>query len=200
MVDQGYTTFGYMMMQMVVAHGGRCAERVVFGDDITDGGRDDLEKITKIAREMVISPRNARLGLTSLTKRVGLNDRPDNPDGELIKYRWDDPHVIPANMTIEVSELFTRELTRYIEETEELALKGLKDNRHILDMIADELLEKSRITGLEVEERMKGLTPVMFEDFAKPFQVNPEEEGPLPHNDKLRYQPLDVYPAPLHRC
>lgn len=48
MVDQGYTTFGYMKMQMVVAHGGRCAERVVFGDDITDGGRDDLEKITKV--------------------------------------------------------------------------------------------------------------------------------------------------------
>lgn len=35
----------------------------------------------------MISPRNARLGLTALTKRVGLNDRPDNPDGELIKYR-----------------------------------------------------------------------------------------------------------------
>lgn len=33
MVDQGYTTFGYMMMQMVVAHRGRCAERVVFGDE-----------------------------------------------------------------------------------------------------------------------------------------------------------------------
>ncbi|KAK7857659.1 atp-dependent zinc metalloprotease ftsh 12, partial [Quercus suber] len=47
MVDQGYTTFGYMQMQMMVAHGGRCAERVVFGNDITDGGRDDLEKITK---------------------------------------------------------------------------------------------------------------------------------------------------------
>ena len=35
-------------MQMVVAHYGRCAERVVFGDEITDGGRDDLEKITKV--------------------------------------------------------------------------------------------------------------------------------------------------------
>ncbi|KAK9138186.1 hypothetical protein Sjap_008780 [Stephania japonica] len=54
-VDQGYTTFGYLKMQMVVAHRGRCAERIVFGDDFTDGGRDDLEKITKIAREMVIS-------------------------------------------------------------------------------------------------------------------------------------------------
>ncbi|KAH6787857.1 FTSH protease 12 [Perilla frutescens var. hirtella] len=173
MVDQGYTTFGYMQMQMVVAHGGRCAERIVFGDDITDGGRDDLEKITKIAREMVISPRNPRLGLTALTKRIGLVDQPDNPDGEIIRYRWDDPHVIPAKMTLEVSELFTRELTRYIDETEELAMKGLKDNRHILDAIAQELVEHSRITGLD---------------------------GPLPHNDRLRYQPLDIYPAPLHRC
>lgn len=200
MVDQGYTTFGYMKMQMVVAHGGRCAERVVFGDDLTDGGRDDLEKITKIAREMVISPMNSRLGLTALTRRVGLADHADTTDGELIKYKWDDPHVIPANMTLEVSELFSRELARYIEETEELAMEGLMANRHILDFIAKELLEKSRITGLEVEERIQVFSPVMFEDFVKPFQINLEEDGPLPHNDKLRYQPLDIYPAPLHRC
>ncbi|CAI9787839.1 unnamed protein product [Fraxinus pennsylvanica] len=200
MVDQGYTTFGYMQMQMVVAHGGHCAERIVFGDDITDGRRDDLEKITKIAREMVISPMNHRLGLTALTKRIGLADRPDNPDGEMIKYKWDDPHIIPADMTLEVSELFTRELTRYIEETEELAMKGLTDNREILDLIAKELLENSRITGLEVKERMEGLSPIMFEDFAKPYQINLEEEGLLPHNERLRYKHLDIYPAPLHRC
>ncbi|KAJ9164490.1 hypothetical protein P3X46_024062 [Hevea brasiliensis] len=200
MIDQGYTTFGYMKMQMVVAHGGRCAEHLVFGDDVTDGGSDDLEKITKIAREMVISPQNASLGLTALTKRVGLRDRPDSPESGLIKYKWDDPHVIPANMTLEVSELFTRELTRYIKETEDLAMRGLRDNIHILDVITKALLEKSRITGLEVEEIMKGLSPMMFEDFVKPFQIDLKEEGPLSHNDKLRYQPLDVYPAPLHRC
>ncbi|XP_055801449.1 ATP-dependent zinc metalloprotease FTSH 12, chloroplastic [Solanum dulcamara] len=198
-VDQGYTTFGYMKMQMVVAHGGRCAERIVFGDDITDGGVDDLEKITKIAREMVISPKNSKLGLTSLTKRIGLSDRPDSPDGEIIKYKWDDPHIIPAHMTVEVSELFTRELTRYIDETEELAMRGLMANRHILDLISNELLEHSRITGLEVENKMRGLRPAMFEDFVKPLQINMEEEGPLPHNDRLSYQPLDIYPAPLHR-
>ncbi|KAE8693533.1 ATP-dependent zinc metalloprotease FTSH 12 [Hibiscus syriacus] len=132
--------------------------------------------------------------------REDMVDQADSSDGELIKYRWDDPHVIPANMTPEVSELFTRELTRYIEETEELTINALKDNRHILDMIANELLEKSRITGLEVEEKIKGLSPVRFEDFVKPFQINLDEEGPLPHNDRLRYQPLDIYPAPLHRC
>ncbi|XP_038901176.1 ATP-dependent zinc metalloprotease FTSH 12, chloroplastic isoform X1 [Benincasa hispida] len=200
MVDQGYTTFGYMKMQMVVAHGGRCAERLVFGNDITDGGKDDLEKITKIAREMVISPQNSRLGLTALTKRIGLADQPDNPDGELIRYRWDDPQVIPANMTLELSELFSRELTRYIEETEELAMNGLRENRQILDMITEQLLDKSRITGLEVKEKLKDLSPAMFEDFIKPFQIDLDAEGALPHKDKLRYRPLDIYPAPLHRC
>ncbi|KAJ0256660.1 ATP-dependent zinc metalloprotease FTSH 12 [Hirschfeldia incana] len=200
MVDQGYTTFGYMKMQMVVAHGGRCAERVVFGDDVTDGGKDDLEKITKIAREMVISPQNAKLGLTQLVKKIGMMDLPDNPDGELIKYRWDHPHVMPADMSIEVSELFTRELTRYIEETEELAMNALRANRHILDLITGELLERSRITGLEVEEKMKSLSPLMFEDFVKPFQINADEEEPLPHKDRVSYQPVDLRPAPLHRC
>ncbi|KAK4398751.1 ATP-dependent zinc metalloprotease FTSH 12, chloroplastic [Sesamum angolense] len=199
-VDQGYTTFGYLQMQMVVAHGGRCAERIVFGDDITDGGRDDLEKITKIAREMVISPRNPRLGLTALTKRIGLVDRPDNPDGEVIRYKWDDPHVIPANMTLEVLSFLQGSWQGTLMRQRELAMKGLEDNRPILDMIARELLEHSRITGLEVQERMRELSPIMFEDFVKPFQINLDEDGPLPHNDRLRFQPLDIYPAPLHRC
>lgn len=41
----------------------------------------------QIAREMVISPRNSRLGLTSLVKRVGMMDRPDSAESELIKYK-----------------------------------------------------------------------------------------------------------------
>lgn len=36
---------------------------------------------------MVISPANSRLGLTRLIKKAGMMDRPDNPDGELIKYK-----------------------------------------------------------------------------------------------------------------
>lgn len=56
----------------------------------------------QIAREMVISPRNSRLGLSALVKRVGLMDQPDNPDGELIKYKV--LHVFPlkSNSTIDV--------------------------------------------------------------------------------------------------
>ncbi|PIN12222.1 hypothetical protein CDL12_15169 [Handroanthus impetiginosus] len=201
-IIQGAATIGYLKMQMVVAHGGRCAERIVFGDDITDGGRHDLKKITKLAREIVISPSNERLGLTPLTKRIKLADRrpADRPQDEVIKYRWDDRRVIPASMSLEVSELFMRELTRCIDETEELAMKGLRDNRHILDVIAERLLQNSRVTGSEVEEIIKGLSPIMFEDFAEVFEISEEEDGPLPHLDRLPYQPLDIFPAPMHRC
>lgn len=93
--------------------------------------------------------------------------------------QWDDRRVVPANMSLELSELFARELTRvsiyifsglldwfpyccfpmivcgweqYIEETEELAIKGLSENRHILDAITDKLLEDSRITGLVIRQ------------------------------------------------
>ena len=35
----------------------------------------------------MISPGNPRLGLTALTRRLGLVERPDNPDRELITYK-----------------------------------------------------------------------------------------------------------------
>ncbi|RZR83992.1 hypothetical protein BHM03_00010710 [Ensete ventricosum] len=43
--------------------------------------------LPQIAREMVISPRNSRLGLTTLVKRVGRMDGPDNLDSELFKFK-----------------------------------------------------------------------------------------------------------------
>ncbi|KAK8962047.1 hypothetical protein KSP40_PGU016023 [Platanthera guangdongensis] len=111
-------------------------------------GEEAFQAVVEIAREMVISPRNPRLGLTTLVRRLGMKDRPDSIDGELLKYKWDDPNVVPADMTIEVSELFSRELTKYIQETEEVAINGISRNRHILNMIVTELMENSRMTGL----------------------------------------------------
>lgn len=48
MVHQGHTTVGYLHMQMVVAHGGRCAERILYGDNVSDGGQEDLQKISAV--------------------------------------------------------------------------------------------------------------------------------------------------------
>lgn len=38
--------------------------------------------------------------------------------------------------------------SQYIDETEEIAMNGLMKNKHILHMLAEELVEKSSVTGL----------------------------------------------------
>lgn len=58
-----------------------------------------------------------------------------------------EPHTPPFFLRINYIVRYDCWL-QYIEEAEELAMRGLRDNRHILDMITKELLENSRITGL----------------------------------------------------
>lgn len=38
--------------------------------------------------------------------------------------QWDDPHIIPADMTVEVAELFTRELTRVTQISSLMVIFG----------------------------------------------------------------------------
>uniref|UniRef100_A0A0D6QWL1 Peptidase M41 domain-containing protein n=1 Tax=Araucaria cunninghamii TaxID=56994 RepID=A0A0D6QWL1_ARACU len=199
MLFKGYPTVGYLKMQMVVAHGGRCAEQIVFGDDITDGGQDDLLKITRIARELVISPANPRLGLFPMTWSSTF-EYPIPGEVELMKNEWEDPKKVTARMSVEVSELFTREVTRYIEETEEEAKVALMKNRHILDRLAAELFERTKLTGLEVEEIVSSMNPVMLDDPMKMPDMNLDTETKSPPNGHGFYEGLDIFPAPLHRC
>lgn len=201
MVQKGYPTMGYLKMQMVVAHGGRCAEELIYGDDITDGGRDDLARISSLAREIVRSPANPRLGLIRLTWN-GTYEAPfHNPEGDLIKNEWEKPETEIAEMSVELSELFTREVTRYIEETEQYAKNALRRNRHIFDKLTAELFERTYISGLEVEEMVKSMNPIMMPDFLQTPDLNiGKMETSLPPNFRGYYEDLDIYPAPLHRC
>lgn len=201
MVQMGYPTVGYLKMQMVVAHGGRCAEQLIFGDDITDGGRDDLARISSIARELVISPANPRLGLFRLTWNCTYESPFHNQEGSLIKNEWEKPGTEIAQMSVELSELFTREVTRYIEETEEDAKNALRRNRHIFDRLTAELLERTKLSGMEVEEIVKSMNPVMMSDLMQTPNLNLGNMAiSAPPNFRGYYEDLDIYPAPLHRC
>lgn len=198
MIGKGYTTVGYLKMQMVVAHGGRCAEHIVFGGDITDGGQDDLARISKIAREIAISNASPRLGLFPFVWRENL-EHPLPPDGsELVPNNWNKPGNRIANMSMELSELFTREVTRYADETEEQAMRGLLMNRHILDRISVELLNRTMISGLEIGEMIKSMNPVLFPD---PMEIPDLDSDDVEQSDissrRGRYEELDIYQAPL---
>ncbi|KAJ7563243.1 hypothetical protein O6H91_03G102400 [Diphasiastrum complanatum] len=201
MREKGYTTVGYLKMQMVVAHGGRCAERLLIGEDISDGGQDDLAQLSRIAREIAISPASPRLGLFPLTY-PGKFEAPKRPDEvDLIPNKWDKPSTQIAQMSVELSELFTREVTRYIDETQREALEGLSKNLNILEKLVDVLLTRTKISGLEVEDIVKEMNPVMLADPMKLPDLNFDDtEMESPRKSFSYYQPLDIYPAPLHRC
>ncbi|CAI5999442.1 unnamed protein product [Closterium sp. NIES-64] len=209
MLLKGSTSVGYLHMQMVVAHGGMCAERLVFGDDhVTDNGQDDLMKLSQIAREIASSHANPRFGLLPITMHP-IMEPPGFPDEvELIPSSWSRPGMQVASMSVEMSEIFTREVTWNIEQTERMAMDALRRNRAILDRITDHLVEHFRISGLEAGEIVHSMQPQMLPDLldpeteadaaeeddatATPPDWNPEQPG--------RYQYLDIYPAPLHRC
>ncbi|KAH9306925.1 hypothetical protein KI387_011329, partial [Taxus chinensis] len=92
-----------------------------------------LASLFKIARELVISPANPRLGLLPMTYREKVEVPNEMSTVDLIKNKWEDPKSVTAVMSVEVSELFTREVARYVDETEEEAKNALRSNRHILD-------------------------------------------------------------------
>ncbi|CAI7857568.1 unnamed protein product [Closterium sp. NIES-53] len=209
MLLKGSTSIGYLHMQMVVAHGGMCAERLVFGDDhVTDNGQDDLMKLSQIAREIASSHANPRFGLMPITMHP-IMEPPGFPDEvELIPSSWSRPGTQVASLSVEMSEIFTREVTWNIELTERMAMDALRRNRAILDKLTDHLVEHFRISGLEAGKIVHSMQPQMLSDLlepeteadaaeedadtATPPDWNPEQPG--------RYQYLDIYPAPLHRC
>ncbi|KAI5060331.1 hypothetical protein GOP47_0024751 [Adiantum capillus-veneris] len=198
MLSKNYTTVGYLKMHLVVAQGGRCAERVIFGDNITDGGQDDIARISRIARELAISHASPRIGLYPMLWKDKF-DPPLPPDEvDLIPKNWDRPGNRIANMTMELSEMFTREVTRYADEAEDEAMRALTMNRHILDKLASELLERIHINGLEIAEMIKSMNPIRLPDYMDPTVYR---TSPLELTDEMkrasRFEELDIWQAPF---
>ena len=114
----------YLYNQLVVALGGRAAEEIVFGpDSITTGASNDLQRVTSIAKSMVTQWGFSNIGTLELDPRMLSEETNSKIDTEVCSL---------------VNEA-------YIE-----ALNTLKNNREILDSIADLLSTKETIEGHEV--------------------------------------------------
>ena len=122
--DKFLSTKEELLNDIVVSLGGRCAEEVVFGK-VTGGCSNDLEKATKIAENMV-----TKLGMCSDT--FGL-------------------------MSINSNDVFMRE--RVLTEVNSILMSSysrakqvLTSNRHLLDELAQVLIEKEVMTLQDFKE------------------------------------------------
>ena len=136
--DEMYLTKGKRLQDIVVCLGGRIAESLVF-DDVTTGAVQDIRQATERARDMVT--------------KYGFSD-----ELGMINYSTSDDEVFigreighAKNFSEGTAAVIDQEVKRIIESCREKATKILKENRKVLDKLAELLIEKERIGQQEFE-------------------------------------------------
>lgn len=118
--------------------GGRVAEEIVF-NEITTGAHNDFEKATKIARAMVTEYGMSKLGPVQYEQR----------SGNVFLGR---DYMKDKNFSGQVALEIDNEIRRIIEECYERAQDVIKNNRDLLDLIANQLIEMETLTKEDIEE------------------------------------------------
>ena len=117
--------------------GGRVAEEVTFGE-ITTGAHDDFKKATKIAKSMVTEYGMSSLGPMML----------EEPDGNTFLGR---DYTKNRNISDTVAHEIDEEMRSIINNCYEKAKKIISENKDLLSLIANTLLEEETITKEEID-------------------------------------------------
>lgn len=139
-MDSGLYSRSYLQNQMAVALGGRIAEEIIFGEEeVTTGASNDLQQVAKVARQMVTS-----LGMSDRLGPVALGRQQSNPFmGRDIASERDFSDETAAAVDEEVRNLVDQAYRRCKEV--------LVGNRHILDKLAQSLIEKETVDAEELQ-------------------------------------------------
>ncbi len=132
-----------LLETIVMMMGGRAGEASAL-DDICTGASNDIERATKLAKNMV-----TRWGLSEALGPVAYGSEND----EVFLGR-DYGHV--RDYSDEVAARIDAEVRRIVEESYEKALVILKSNRHQLDALAEFLLEYEKVNEKEFLQIMRG--------------------------------------------
>ena len=130
--------------RLVTYMGGRAAEEIVF-NSVTTGAANDIEKATKTARAMV-----TQYGMSDTFGLMGL---------ESIESQYLDGRPV-LNCGDDTAGKIDLEVMAILRESYDTAKKLLRENRVVLDKIAEHLFEKETITGKEfmkIFRQIKGI-------------------------------------------
>ena len=139
-VDDKYsTTRNEILDQLAYALGGRVAEEIIFHDPTT-GAANDIEKATSMARKMVTE--------YGMSERVGAI-KLGQSQGEVFLGR-DMGHQ--RDYSENVAAVVDEEVRKLIESAHDDAWHVLNDNRHVLDRLVLELLERESLNQSELAD------------------------------------------------
>jgi len=126
-----------LLEQITGLLGGRTAEEIVF-NEITTGAQNDFEKATKIARAMVTEYGMSDLGPMQL----------ESDSGSVFLGR--DYNKV-QHFSNEVANEIDMEMRKIINKCHDDATKIIKDNRDLLKLIAETLLEYETLTKEQID-------------------------------------------------
>jgi len=140
-MDSGLYSRAYLQNQMAVALGGRLAEEIIFGEEeVTTGASNDLQQVARVARQMV-----TRFGMSDRLGPVALGRQQGNVFlGRDIMAERDFSEETAATIDDEVRNL--------VEQAYRRCKEVLLNNRHVLDKLAEMLVQKETVDADELQE------------------------------------------------
>ncbi len=136
--EEKYTSTKTELLEQITGLlGGRVSEELTFGE-ISTGAHNDFEKATKIARAMVTEYGMSDLGPVQLEQQEG---------GVFLGRDYGKSR----NFSNEVAHEIDLEMRKIIDECYEKAKKILKDNKDLVKLIAETLLEYETLTKEQID-------------------------------------------------
>jgi len=170
-----------MLKEIAILFGGRSAEEVEFGS-ITTGASNDIERATQLARRMV--------------SMYGMSDTFDMMALESIRGQYLDGRAV-LNVSDETATKIDEETLKLIKAGHKTALEILNENRELLTVLSEKLLEKETMTGEEFMEVVRefkgegfGRKEVQVTEASKteePAVAGSEVEDTVNELDEMRY-------------
>lgn len=140
-MESGLYSRSYLQNQMAVALGGRIAEEIVFGEEeVTTGASNDLQQVARVARQMVM-----RFGMSERLGPVALGRQ----QGNMFLGR---DIMAERDFSEETAAIIDDEVRALVEQAYQRAKKVLTENRHVLDKLAEMLMEKETVDADELQE------------------------------------------------
>jgi cell division protease FtsH len=126
----------YIEDALCVMMGGRCAEELIFGT-LSTGGSNDLQRATEMARKMV-----REFGMSERVGPMAWGNGGEVFLGDDLMHTRDYSDV--------TSRVIDEEVERILRDQEARALRLLREHQHGLAAVAQALIQRETINGLEV--------------------------------------------------
>ena len=135
--------------QICALFGGRIAEELTLGmDGVTTGASNDIERATKMAKNMVTK--------WGLSEKLGPLTYSDETEEVFLGMSTGTPKI---QVSGETAKIIDEEVRAIIDNCYEIATRILTENRDKLDGMAEALLEYETIDRVQIDEIMAGRKP-----------------------------------------